>query len=61
MATGGGVRLEEVNRKTMESRIIPDLYFCGELLDIDGNTGGYNIQFALSSGFLAGNSLRNYP
>lgn len=59
MATGGGVRLEEVNRKTMESRIIPDLYFCGELLDIDGNTGGYNIQFALSSGFLAGNSLRH--
>ncbi|MDR0608856.1 MAG: NAD(P)/FAD-dependent oxidoreductase [Planctomycetaceae bacterium] len=60
MATGGGVVLEEVNRKTMESRIVPDLYFCGELLDIDGNTGGYNIQFALSSGFLAGNSLRNY-
>ncbi|MDR1963251.1 MAG: aminoacetone oxidase family FAD-binding enzyme [Planctomycetaceae bacterium] len=56
MATSGGVTLEEVNRQTMESRIIPDLYFCGELLDIDGDTGGYNIQFALSSGFLAGKS-----
>ncbi|MDR0705022.1 MAG: NAD(P)/FAD-dependent oxidoreductase [Planctomycetaceae bacterium] len=60
MATGGGVVLDEVNRKTMESRIVPDLYFCGELLDIDGNTGGYNIQFALSSGFLAGNSLQHH-
>ncbi|MDR2116822.1 MAG: aminoacetone oxidase family FAD-binding enzyme, partial [Planctomycetaceae bacterium] len=59
MVTSGGVMLEEVNRQTMESRIVPDLYFCGELLDIDGNTGGYNIQFALSSGFLAGNSLQN--
>jgi predicted Rossmann fold flavoprotein len=59
MATNGGVALEEVNRQTMESRIISGLYFCGELLDIDGDTGGYNIQFALSSGFMAGNSSKN--
>jgi predicted Rossmann fold flavoprotein len=59
MVTSGGVILEEVNRQTMESRIVPGLYFCGELLDIDGDTGGYNIQFALSSGFLAGNSSQN--
>ncbi|MCL2744513.1 MAG: NAD(P)/FAD-dependent oxidoreductase [Planctomycetaceae bacterium] len=53
-ATAGGVALEEVNRQTMESRVIPNLFFCGEVLDIDGDTGGYNLQFALSSGFLAG-------
>jgi predicted Rossmann fold flavoprotein len=54
MATGGGIALEEVNRQTMESRLVSGLFFCGEVLDIDGDTGGYNIQFALSSGFLAG-------
>jgi len=56
MATSGGVALEDVNRQTMESRLVPGLFFCGEVLDIDGDTGGYNIQFALSSGFLAGNA-----
>jgi predicted Rossmann fold flavoprotein len=54
MATCGGVALEEVHRQTMESRLVPGLFFCGEVLDIDGDSGGYNIQFALSSGFLAG-------
>ena len=54
MCTCGGVALEEVKRQTMESRLVPGLFFCGEVLDVDGNTGGYNIQFALSSGFLAG-------
>jgi len=54
MSTCGGIALEEVNRQTMESRIVPGLFFCGEVLDMDGDTGGYNIQFALSSGFLAG-------
>jgi len=54
MATCGGVALEEVNRQTMESRLVPGLFFCGEVLDVDGDTGGYNIQFAISSGFLAG-------
>jgi len=56
MATCGGVALEEVNRQTMGSRLVPGLFFCGEVLDIDGDTGGYNIQFAFSSGFLAGTS-----
>ncbi|MDR0337913.1 MAG: aminoacetone oxidase family FAD-binding enzyme, partial [Planctomycetaceae bacterium] len=42
MVTAGGVKLDEVNRQTMESRIVHGLYFCGELLDIDGDTGGYN-------------------
>jgi predicted Rossmann fold flavoprotein len=55
MSTCGGVALEEVNRRTMESRLLSGLFFCGEVLDVDGDTGGYNIQFALSSGFLAGN------
>ena len=54
MATSGGIALEEVNRQTMESRLVPGLFFSGEVLDVDGDTGGYNIQFALSSGFLAG-------
>ncbi len=53
MATRGGVSLKEVSPKTMESRIIKGLYFCGEVLDIDGDTGGYNIQGAFSMGKLA--------
>ncbi len=58
MATRGGVALEHVNPKTMESRIVPNLYFGGEVLDIDGDTGGYNIQAAFSTGFLAASSIR---
>ena len=54
--TAGGVKLEEVNSKTMESRICPGLYFAGELLDIDGFTGGYNLQVAWCTGNLAGES-----
>ncbi|SHK32336.1 BaiN/RdsA family NAD(P)/FAD-dependent oxidoreductase [Paramaledivibacter caminithermalis] len=57
MATKGGVSLKEVNPKTLESRIIPGLYFAGEVLDIDGDTGGYNIQAAFSMGRLAGQSI----
>ena len=49
----GGVTLSETDRNTMQSRKVPGLFFCGERLDIDGDTGGYNIQFAISSGFLA--------
>jgi len=48
-ATAGGVSLEAVDLRTMESRTIPDLYFAGEVLDVDGDTGGYNLQFAFSS------------
>lgn len=53
MATSGGVCLKEVNSKTMESKIVEGLYFVGEVLDIDGDTGGYNIQAAFSMGKLA--------
>ncbi len=50
----GGVSVDEVNVKTLESKIIPGLYFAGELLDVDGICGGYNLQWAWSSGFVAG-------
>jgi predicted Rossmann fold flavoprotein len=57
--TCGGVRLAEVNFKTMESRICPGLYFAGELLDIDGITGGFNFQSAWTTGWIAGQSMAN--
>ncbi len=57
MVTRGGVSLKEVDPKTMESRIVPGLFFAGEVLDIDGDTGGYNIQAACSTGWLAGSSI----
>ena len=52
--TAGGILTEEFDEKTMESRRIPGLYACGEVLDIDGDCGGYNLQWAWSSGRLAG-------
>ena len=55
--TCGGVRLGEVNFKTMESRLCPGLYFAGELLDMDGLTGGFNFQAAWTTGWLAGQAL----
>ncbi|WP_432204998.1 NAD(P)/FAD-dependent oxidoreductase [Cetobacterium somerae] len=58
MVTKGGVALEEVNPKTMESKKISGLYLVGEILDIDGDTGGYNIQAACSMGVLAGKSMK---
>jgi hypothetical protein len=54
--TRGGVALPEINPQTMESRLLPGLYFCGEVLDLDGLTGGYNLQEAFSTGYLAGQS-----
>lgn len=53
--TCGGVNLAEVNFKTMESKLVPNLYFCGEVLDIDGITGGFNFQAAWTTGWIAGN------
>ena len=50
----GGVDTREVNPKTMESRKVQNLYFAGELLDVDGACGGYNLQWAWTSGWLAG-------
>lgn len=52
--TAGGVDVAEVDQKTMESRLVPGLFFAGEVLDIDGDCGGYNLQWAWSSGFVAG-------
>jgi hypothetical protein len=54
--TAGGVDTVEVDPRTMESRLIAGLYFCGELLDVDADTGGYNLQAAFSTGYLAGES-----
>ncbi|QKF73046.1 flavoprotein, HI0933 family [Aliarcobacter faecis] len=58
MITRGGVSLKEIDSKTMQSKIVSGLYFCGELVDIDGPCGGYNLQWSFSSGYLAG-KLRN--
>ena len=55
--TCGGVKLKDVNLKTMESKIQPHLYFAGEVLDIDGVTGGFNFQNAWTSGYLAGTAI----
>lgn len=55
--TCGGIKLEEVNFKTMESKIVPGLYFAGEVLDIDGITGGFNFQNAWTTSWIAGQSM----
>jgi predicted Rossmann fold flavoprotein len=57
--TCGGVNLDEVDFKTMQSRLVPGLYFAGEVLDIDGLTGGFNFQNAWTTGWLAGGALAN--
>ncbi|OCL88286.1 tricarballylate dehydrogenase [Arcobacter porcinus] len=54
MITRGGINLKEIDSKTMQSRVLNGLYFCGEIVDIDGPCGGYNLQWSFSSGFLAG-------
>ena len=54
--TSGGVSLEEIDSKTLESRLVPGLHFAGEILDLDGLIGGYNFQAAWSTGWLAGES-----
>lgn len=56
VVTAGGVEASEVIPKTLESRLVKGLYFCGEVLDIDADTGGYNLQVAFSTGLLAGQS-----
>ncbi|MDE5896448.1 MAG: NAD(P)/FAD-dependent oxidoreductase, partial [Clostridia bacterium] len=57
VVTSGGVALEEINPKTMESKKIRGLHFCGEVLDLDAYTGGFNLQIAFSTGYIAGNSI----
>lgn len=55
--TSGGIDVNEINSNTMESKKISDLYFAGEIVDVDGDSGGFNLQWAWSSGYLAGYSV----
>ena len=55
--TSGGINIKEINSATMESKIISGLYFAGEIIDVDAYTGGFNLQIAFSTGFLAGNKV----
>ena len=57
IVTAGGVSVKEIDPQTMESKLIKGLYFAGEVIDIDGLTGGFNLQAAFSTGFVAGNSI----
>ena len=56
--TSGGVDVKQINPKTMESKVVKGLYFCGEVLDVDAFTGGFNLQIAFATGFAAGNSIK---
>lgn len=60
MATTGGISRDEIQKNTMQSKIVPGLFFAGEVIDVDGDTGGYNLQFAFSSGVLAGMNMVKY-
>ena len=57
IVTAGGISTKEINPSTMESKIVPNLYFAGEIIDVDALTGGYNLQIAYSTGYLAGMSV----
>ncbi len=54
IVTSGGISTDEINPSTMESKILPNLYFAGEIIDVDALTGGFNLQIAYSTGYLAG-------
>jgi len=56
IVTSGGVDVKEIDPRTMESKLVRGLYFCGEVIDVDANTGGYNLQAAFTTGFVAGES-----
>ncbi|OPZ62432.1 MAG: HI0933-like protein [Candidatus Aminicenantes bacterium ADurb.Bin508] len=55
--TAGGIDTQEVNPESLESRILPGLFLCGEVLDVDGDCGGFNLQWAWSSGYAAARGL----
>lgn len=55
----GGISLSEINSQTMESLVVPNMYITGEILDVDGECGGYNLAFAFISGYLAGSDIKN--
>lgn len=58
IVTAGGVCTKEINPKTMESKIVNNLYFAGEVIDVDAYTGGFNLQIAFTTGYVAGNSIK---
>jgi predicted flavoprotein YhiN len=60
IVTAGGVALDEIDPRTMASKLIDGLYFCGEVMDIDADTGGYNLQAAFSTGYVAGEKAAEY-
>jgi hypothetical protein len=60
MVTAGGVSLKEINPRTMASQLVEGLYFCGEVMDVDAGTGGYNLQAAFSTGYIAGESAASF-
>jgi len=60
IVTAGGVSLTEIDQRTMASKLINGLYFCGEVMDIDADTGGYNLQAAFSTGYVAGEKAAEY-
>ncbi|MCJ7802650.1 MAG: NAD(P)/FAD-dependent oxidoreductase, partial [Candidatus Marinimicrobia bacterium] len=57
--TAGGITIKEIEPKTMQSKLAKNLYFAGEVIDVDANTGGYNLQIAYSTGWLAGEAATN--
>ena len=57
IVTAGGIDVKEIDPKTMQCKKVPGLYFCGELLDVDAFTGGFNLQIAFATGFAAGNAV----
>ncbi|WP_123053807.1 NAD(P)/FAD-dependent oxidoreductase [Clostridium sp. JN-1] len=59
IVTSGGINVKEIDASTMKSKIVNNLYFAGEVVDVDACTGGFNIQIALSTGYLAGSSIAN--
>jgi len=59
--TAGGVSLSEIDHRTMESKFHPGLYFAGEVMDVDGITGGFNFQNAWTSGYLAATAITQSP
>lgn len=60
IVTAGGVALDEIDPRTLSSKIVTGLYFCGEVIDLDADTGGYNLQAAFSTGYVAGESAAGF-
>jgi len=61
IVTAGGVSVKEIHPSTMESKLVKGLHFCGEVIDVDGRTGGYNLQAAFSTGWVAGEAAAKKP